>query len=245
VCALSYFLERDGILTTGISLVREHAVNMQPPRALWVSFPLGRPLGKPGDALFQHRVIDAALGLLNRTSGPVLEDYQEDAPVVGIDDAPACPVSFAKPVQDNDTWSAALLAELQSLTPWHDLSRRRRNGRTLAGVSGLTTQGNLQKLGQLLDEDLLPITELKWFKAAIEDVKMFYFEALTAQPGEYNQQHIENIFWSETSMGAAVLKFNERFKGHAELSPIARIIAPRSVTMTHKKKRIDDEHQPC
>ena len=43
--ALSYYLEREGIMTTGISLVRENTASMRPPRALWVSFPLGRPLG--------------------------------------------------------------------------------------------------------------------------------------------------------------------------------------------------------
>lgn len=67
--ALSYFLERDGLATTGISLVRENTENMQPPRALWVPFPLGRPLGKPGDAAFQHRVIAAGLALLHREKG--------------------------------------------------------------------------------------------------------------------------------------------------------------------------------
>ena len=39
MCALSYFLEREGLITTGISLVRENTASMKPPRALWVSFP--------------------------------------------------------------------------------------------------------------------------------------------------------------------------------------------------------------
>ena len=86
-------------MTTGISLVRENTMSMQPPRALWVSFPLGRPLGKPDDAGFQHRVIDAALNLLTKPSGPVLADYPEDAPLVALSDAPACPVSFSKPAK--------------------------------------------------------------------------------------------------------------------------------------------------
>jgi len=235
VSALSYYLEREGISTTGISLVRENTASMQPPRALWVSFPLGRPLGKPGDAAFQHRVIDAALRLLNRTSGPVLEDYPEDAPTVEVDHAPACPVSFAKHTKETDIWVDGLRAELQTLNPWHDLSRRRRDGRTLVGISGLSMQENLEKLGRLLDEDRLPDAELKWFKAAIEDLKVFCIEALTAKPGEYNQQQIENIFWFETRMGSAVLEFNDRFRDHAELSAITRIIAPRAATINRKE----------
>ena len=69
--------------TTGISLVRENTAAMRPPRFLWVSFPLGRPLGVPGDAAFQRRVMLAALGLLEAEQGPVLADYPEDIPVAG------------------------------------------------------------------------------------------------------------------------------------------------------------------
>jgi D-proline reductase (dithiol) PrdB len=217
-------------MTTGISLVRENTESMQPPRALWVSFPLGRPLGKPGDAAFQHRVIEAALDLLGEQSGPVLVDYQEDTPSAPVDDAPACPVSFAKPANDTDAWTTALLNELQTLTPWHDLGRRRRRGRTLVGVSDFSITENLQKLGQLLDDNELPTEELNWFKGAIEDAKVFYIEALTAQPGDYDYAQIEQIYWRETRMGAAVLRFSEMFLEDAELSAFARIIAPRTVS---------------
>ncbi len=214
-------------MTTGISLVRENTESMQPPRALWVSFPLGRPLGKPDDAAFQHRVIEAALDLLSEQRGPVLRDYPEDAPAAPIADAPACPVSFAKPVDETDSWTAGLLNELQMLTAWHDLGRRRRAGRTLVGVSGFSMTENLQKLGQLLDDDVLPTTELNWFKRAIEDARVFYIEALTAQPGDYNHAQIEQIYWRETRMGAAILRFSEMFLADPKLSAVARIIAPR------------------
>ena len=205
---------------------------MQPPRALWVSFPLGRPLGKPGDAAFQHRVIEAALNLLHQQSGPVLVDYPEDAPTVPEHEAPACPVSFAKPLDDSNSsaekWTTALLHELQTLAPWHDLSKRRRHGRTLVGVSELSMTENLQTLGQLLDDNVLPTAQLDWFKAAIEDAKVFYIEALTAQPGEYNHTQIEQIYWRETRMGAAVRKFSEMFLADPNLAAVARIISPRS-----------------
>ena len=65
-------------MTTGISLVRENAASIQPPRSLWVTFPLGRPLGVPGDPAFQHGVIRAALALLETRSGPILADYPLD-----------------------------------------------------------------------------------------------------------------------------------------------------------------------
>jgi hypothetical protein len=64
VGALGHFLEREGIPTTGISLVREHTEKIRPPRALWVTFELGQPMGIPGDAPFQRRVVQAALDLV-------------------------------------------------------------------------------------------------------------------------------------------------------------------------------------
>ena len=46
---LAHFFEEEGLPTTQISLIRLHTEITKPPRALWVSFELGRPLGVPGD----------------------------------------------------------------------------------------------------------------------------------------------------------------------------------------------------
>ena len=199
---------------------------MQPPRALWVSFPLGRPLGKPGDAVFQNKVINAALELLHRPAGPVLEDFPEDAPVVDLEEsAPVCPVSFSSIESELDTWEARLLADLAAVKPWHDLSRRRR-GRSLVGVSDRTPDENIAAIGRLLDEDALPLDDLKWFKHAVEDLKVLYIEAFTAQPGSYDHEAVHEIFWRDSTLGAALIQFYHLFQesGH---DIIARIIVPR------------------
>ncbi|UCG38011.1 MAG: hypothetical protein JSV00_07355 [bacterium] len=73
--ALAHYLEDEGLSTTQISLVREHTLRIRPPRALWVPFELGRPLGPPGEPEIQARVLRAALQLLERPSGPVLEEF--------------------------------------------------------------------------------------------------------------------------------------------------------------------------
>ncbi len=213
-------------MTTGISLVRENTESMQPPRSLWVSFPLGRPLGVPNDVEFQHRVIAAALELLERDHGPVLEDYPEDAPVVSVESAPACPVSFTQ-ATDQTTWQGRLSVELSTLKPWYDLGLRRRGGRTIVGVSDLSIDENLRKLGEYLDRDQLP-NDLKWFKRAIEDAKAYYVEALTAQPGDYNQTKVYETIWFETQLGAGLAKFYEAFRAHPKLGPFARIVLPRN-----------------
>ncbi len=73
-------LERRGIATVTLILLRMIAEKTRPPRALAVPFPHGYALGAPGDAAVQHRVLEAALTLLETAAGPgpVLADYTLD-----------------------------------------------------------------------------------------------------------------------------------------------------------------------
>jgi hypothetical protein len=68
-------IEAQGISTVSISLFRPFTEIVKPPRALWVPFPFGRPLGAPNNKQVQHRVIAAAFSLLARSHGPVIEDF--------------------------------------------------------------------------------------------------------------------------------------------------------------------------
>lgn len=70
-------LERRGIATVVINLLRVVAERVRPPRALFVPFPHGYPLGRPNDSELQHSVLEAALGLLENESlsPPSLVDY--------------------------------------------------------------------------------------------------------------------------------------------------------------------------
>ena len=74
---LAHVFEAAGIATVALSSVREMAVKIAPPRTLHCEFPLGRPLGRPGDPAFQHDVLAHAFALLNAPVGPVLVDYPE------------------------------------------------------------------------------------------------------------------------------------------------------------------------
>jgi hypothetical protein len=78
VCLVQAAIEREGIRTVSISLLREVTAALNPPRALFVPYPMGFPLGSPGDPQLQHRIIAAALGLLEREDVPVLEDFVDN-----------------------------------------------------------------------------------------------------------------------------------------------------------------------
>lgn len=68
-------IEREGIATVSITLLREVADAIRPPRSLFVPYPMGYPLGEPDNPDLQHRVIAAALRLLARNDVPVLEAF--------------------------------------------------------------------------------------------------------------------------------------------------------------------------
>ncbi len=75
VCLVQAAIEREGIATVSISLLREVASQIKPPRALFVPFPMGHPLGEPNNPALQHQVIAEALRLLERDDVPVLEGF--------------------------------------------------------------------------------------------------------------------------------------------------------------------------
>ncbi len=71
-------LERRGIATVALQLLREVAEHVRPPRALFVPFPHGYPLDRPGDPESQHAVLEAALQLLEQADAapPLLVDFE-------------------------------------------------------------------------------------------------------------------------------------------------------------------------
>jgi len=78
VCLIAAELERQGISTVVLLLLREVGEAVRPPRALFVPFPHGYPLDRPNDPPRQIAVIEAALRLLEGAdvSPPVLVDYE-------------------------------------------------------------------------------------------------------------------------------------------------------------------------
>ncbi|MBS0242676.1 MAG: hypothetical protein JSS20_10900, partial [Proteobacteria bacterium] len=186
--ALGHYLESEGLATAGLSLIRLHSEKIRPPRALWVPFELGRPLGAPNDPEFQKRVLKSLIALLAEPSGPVLRDYPEEAPAGDPADMEGmvCPVSFARPGAP-ETLSQRVLREVADLKPWYDLSRERR-GRTTYGSTGLDLAALVAFLTSWHDdgaptESPIPGQSLATaLKLASEDIKAFYLEAMQAQP---------------------------------------------------------------
>lgn len=188
---LGHYLEREGLATTQISLIREHSQKIKPPRALWVPFELGRPLGVPDDPAFQHQVLRAALKLLEAPSGPVLVDFPSEAPPSAKASEPeACPLVLPQQQPDLETMAGlrrAFLQEVSQMGVWHRQAAERR-GRTTYGVSGLEPLEAAKLLATVLAGETPPnpredLSLAALLKLAVEDLKAFYQEAVTARPG--------------------------------------------------------------
>jgi hypothetical protein len=206
VGALGHFLERQGIPTTGISLVREHTELVRPPRALWVTFELGRPLGIPDDAPFQRRVVKAALDLLARTDGPLIADHPEHAPEVSDFEGWACPINLAP------TQTDTLAAEIDRLAAWYDRAVAAR-GRTTVGVSGLDMRAAGALITQALNGSL---PEAQALKQATDDLRAYYLEAASAFPEPGSAAVRKKWFWDETRLAKALLTLQPKLAASAD-----------------------------
>ncbi len=215
--ALANFIERAGVATASISLIREQSEAVRPPRALWVPFALGRPLGSAADPQFQKQVLRAALGMLSTATEPTIEDYPVEAPAEAQPSEWACPVSFA--VAQDTSITARLVAEVTRLAPWSSETRAAR-GRTLFGVTGAGPEqiqevarafGGIAESGNLTD---LPAESVDWAFAMpllvrhlADDLRTFYHEAIAAQPGPAAPNHdaLNDWIFSGTALGDASL----------------------------------------
>lgn len=221
--AVGHYLEEEGIPTVSISLIREHTEAMRPPRALWVPFMLGRPLGAPNQPEFQRRVLHSALKLLEIPEGPVvMRDFPEDAPAEAAEpedpSAPACPLSWNTPAPDPATPAglrAALLEEIGQLQTWHDIGVQRRRGSSFGltelGITALADE-LLSTLARLEETpaDGTPGVEPRRIKLGCDDLRTWYEEAAAAQPGGRDSREVLDWYYDRTVAGRLVRRLREQ-----------------------------------
>ena len=232
--ALGHYIEREGVPTAQISLIREQTAAIKPSRALWVPFMLGRPFGTPNEPEFQGRVLRHLLALFEKPSGPVLEDFPEDAPDSSAAESGfSCPVSFA--AASGSDLASVFREEVAQLASWYDLARKRR-GRTTVGVFG-TVDDAVRHVEAYLGDKPAPravtgLTAGVAVKRACDDIKAYYFEAAAAQPGNLAAKAIDRWFWDETAAAQAFLAVREFCKTSSDesLKPLVKLsLIPRAV----------------
>ena len=63
-------IEKVGIATVGISIVREYSEKVKPPRTVFLRWPFGHPVGEPGNSVQQRAVVYEALRALYQIKEP-------------------------------------------------------------------------------------------------------------------------------------------------------------------------------
>ena len=153
--------------------------------------------------------------MLEQNCGPVLEDYPHNSEDVETGQGPAsCPINFStrtEGLSDKDKFSKRLHEEIGTMQTWHDIARDKRS-RSTADISGLSP-------GQIIEFFLGFVSGIEQpsvvkkqkisnlLRIAAEDLKAFYQEAVSAQPGQStNPDILADWFWGETQ---AAMLINE------------------------------------
>ncbi len=187
---------------------------------MWCSFELGRPFGSPNEPEFQKRVLTAALNLLERTDGPILEDFPDPppaTPATSIEDLDgwSCPVNFGgpEPITLEDDPHGALAQEIDLMRTWYDLFVEK-NKKTLLGISEVDFDVCVNYLVDfMLDENTEPprtdIPRYQMLKLALDDIKNYYFEAGLARPGNATDKELADWYYGETTISQILQKVNQ------------------------------------
>lgn len=157
--------------------------------------------------------------MLEAESGPLLEDFPEEAPDC-LDQPQAvmplvCPVSFA-PDKNEMTAEERLAAdfeeEYQQMKTWYEIALQKKRQST-AGVSGLSPDEAKDFIITFIRDPKTagaaadPAAFADQLRLAADEVKTVYFEAVTAQPGQPTDSlSLAEWFWGTTSAAQVINK---------------------------------------
>ena len=188
----------------------------------------------PNDPAFQSRVLRAALELMDAESGPVLRDYPEDVPpeLAGVDfTGMSCPIDLPQPSSVEHSIAEDLLLEIQQVAPWYDLAVSQR-GRTTVGISDLDMEQAGRFLAGFIEDASTPapredLTTGRLLKIVCEDLKAYYSEAASAQPGMSASVAVEHWLFNETVLGGLLWQLRNTCTEHEDDE--TRYLARRSL----------------
>jgi hypothetical protein len=198
-------------------LLKEHAQRTKPPRALFVPFPYGYPLGKPGDPEFQHKVLKAALELFSEDSGPVLAEFPENA------DAPVRLIHASDQPKTNAEEDPA--NEITAMRRYYEQWLEDHDGRTAVGNSGIPSRrfrGLVRYLQAYLEgasydfEKPAEVSQIQFLRQAADDLKAFMLEARMQQRPQDRDNALYGWLWGETAVGLLLARVAQKLRDDGE-----------------------------
>lgn len=180
-------------------------------------------MGKPCDAAYQRRVLDAAFALLSEREGPVLVDFPEE-----IKDEAETPLSCALPPRVDES-VAAPVDEAAGLRPAYN--------RALSASEGRTNVGRLvdaDGIGALVESFVRIAGGTEWTEAGVpgnnlmeasKDIMSYYEEAASALAEHVPAARAaESWFFRETATGKLLKEARETL--HQAKVPIWFYLTP-------------------
>ena len=220
---LAHVFEAAGLATIVLASMRDVVERMAPPRAMFCDFPLGRPLGKPADAEFQHDVLRRAFDLL-AADHPVLATH----PVVI--EADETPIACAIPPRFDPSLPPAV-DEAQGLRAAYDRARAKRGATSVGRVIDADTVPDALAVlhdwseGANWKEHPLPG---KNTVGVCHDIRTYYEEAalelVTGPPP--GGRAAEAWFFEETAAGRTILAARQVMKAQDAPFPFWFYMAP-------------------
>jgi len=203
--------------------MKEVAEKMAPPRTLYCEFPLGRPLGRPGDAAFQRDVLQRGFALLDSTE-PVFATHPE------VIESEETPLACSIPPRFDASLPPAV-DEARGLRAAYDRSVEAR------GVTAV---------GRAIDADVVPdalavlhqwAEGAGWKDVALpgkntlavgHDIRAYYTEAaleLASGPAPGGRA-VEAWFWEETEAGKTMMAARKAMEKQEAPYPFWFYMAP-------------------
>ena len=195
-----------------VGFVREHIENLEPPRAMWLDFPMGRPFGKPNDPAYQTGIIRAGLKLFDASSGPILEDFPDTIPVKDGRMGYAIPPEYVFTVDeigDVDALVSEVQSEVEALRPAYESACAAR-GRTTVGASELAIDEFAPFIAEFVkgEKPKSPrkgITAIPLLKLVVEDLNAYYTETRTHRDNIDDFELLGTWFWVECKAGKLIM----------------------------------------
>ena len=220
-------MEAAGLVTVALGSVRSQIERTAPPRGLYCDFPLGRPLGKPNDAAFQHRVLEHALGLIERADSPVVETFAEVIEDDG-DGATSCPLP-----PRHDASLPAAVDEARGLRPAYDRAVAR-----LGARSGAVRVVSPNEIPSAVAAFVRVAEGTPWKEAGIpgvparvaQDIRGYY-ETAALELVEHTPAAWETTRWflRHTEAGRAVVAARDAMRDAGVKSPLWFYLVPAGI----------------
>jgi hypothetical protein len=223
---LANVFEEAGLCTVTIAMVREHAERVKPARALFVPFPFGIALGKPNDPELQHRIMAAALDMLQKPAGPVLEDFPED-------EAPAALIQASALSGRDDVKETDAADEVTAMRAYYERWVEDHSGRTAVGLCGIPQrrwrglirffQAYARGVAADMKDRPSEVSLEQFIRYGADDLKAFYYEARMAQRPSTSSEALHTWFWGETAVGQLLPEVGRRMATSDD--PAAKAVA--------------------